>query len=220
MVAKRGAKHASAPQAKRRSAKSRSGSSKAATTKPFTETVVSIDRTGPYWRYPFRPVQTDTDQALADEMHRLSFQLSRHIVWPKALAGERAATLQMIEKCSEAVRDGSPLTKDVADWLANALLHIARGDTVEEAFNIAPRPRGKGKEGHDLAERPHRYWIAYDAVCRLTLDDEKQVYVFQVLAEKYRKSESTIEGAWKQYRKRAAAEIQMQIEHTGRVMRI
>lgn len=166
-----------------------------------------------------RPIVTEIDQRWADEYHRLSMKLCARHLLPNALAGERWASLLLIEHCSEAIRDNCRIPTDVATWLAEGMLHIARGDSIEEAFNIARRGKGKSKEGAAAVDRSRQYCMAYQAACLLH-DNQKQAHAFSAVADKHGLSVDTVEAAWKKFRAGAERAIRLQLEQLGKVIRI
>ena len=176
----------------------------------------------PYeWNDSFRPIKEDaTRQKLADEYRNLRLKFSARTLLPLAKGGERWAALHLVELCAESVRDNCRITGDVAEWLSHALLHIARGDTIEQALAIPPRGKGKAKEGRASVESGRRISLAYQAACVMLVDKQKQLYAFSKVGDDNGVDGETVKKAWQEFRVTVEREIRLQQEHLGKVFRI
>ena len=175
----------------------------------------------PYaWRQERWDINGRVDQASVDEYRCLRLKTAEKVLLPLANCGERWAALRLIELCAETVRDNCRVSGKIGSWFAEGLLHIARGDTVEQGFSIPPRKKGEDKEGRAALDGERRFSLAYQAACLLLLDNEKQLYAFKKVGEANRVSDETVRKAWRDFRELAEREIRQQQEHLGKVFRI
>lgn len=169
-------------------------------------------------RFPFeREISTEIDQRLADEYHAIRLRLATKHLLPAARDGDRRSALALVEQCSDAILDNARVSNELAKWLADGLLHIARGDTVEEAFWLPPRGRGKGKEGASSVALARQIRWAYRVAYITKVENRKQLYAFAKIAEDDGIDHETVRQAWKKYGKGAVSEIEFQRKVLGKV---
>lgn len=162
------------------------------------------------------PHESDVDLLEQQERrhyHRSRQKLAEELLLPSAKGGEIEAIQSLLLIVSEAIRDGCPLTKDVADFISTALANIHAGMSGDKAFGIQRRRGGKDTR----ASRQRAYFMA-DCVERLrrhsgcTLD-----LAITKVSERFFASTDTVKLAWKKNHKEVSQYFDLEKRALGAI---
>jgi hypothetical protein len=129
--------------------------------------------------------------------HRSRQKLAEELLLTSAKGGEIEAIQSLLLIVSEAIRDGCPLTEDVADFIATALANIHGGMNGDEAFGIKRRRGGRDTR----ASRQRTYFMA-DCVERLRHHSGCTLELaLAKVSERFCASTDTVKLAWKKNHK-------------------
>lgn len=109
--------------------------------------------------------ERDVDLLEQQEQHRyhlLRQKLAEELLLTSAKGGEIEAIRSVLLIVSEAIRDGCPLTDDLASFISTALANIHGGMNSDQAFGIKRRRGGK-----DTRASSQRAYLMADGVERL-----------------------------------------------------
>ena len=157
-----------------------------------------------------------TDAALARPYHEGRLHLATEIPLPAAQhQHDRWAALRVINMCGEAVRDGVAIPGSVASWLADVLIKVSEGDSIDKACGIPPRRRGAKKEGRAQADAGRRFMMAFHFGVRHKYERVKALSARKEIAEMFGRKDDAVKAAWRKHQKEVLRQIALEVEYFG-----
>ena len=162
------------------------------------------------------PRSSTIGAALAREYYEGRLHLATEILLPAVLnQQDRWAALRILNVCSEATRDRVALPEGIATWLADVLLKISEGDSIEEACGIPPRRRGAKKEGLARSNAERQFMMAFHYGVRHKFESIKALGVEKEIGELFQRSTHAVRKAWKEHKSEVLREIELEVKYFG-----